>query len=255
MPHAFLARLCIVNKLLEIHPDLVKLADDVGNLPLHLAFRAGQSEDVISLLSKSYPEGMTVVNQSGKTPIQCADRSPAPDRALVTYVKHVVQVEKSAHEEQLRALEESFKMEHHQDVASMKKEYDEEISKLKEDFHLAVQKIKEQREKEIAEAQMQSPVRMVSPRNPTEASPVDDGESVVNPSAPVHDEPLQAQITTAEARPSNALKKKKSRFGKLFKRENTSTPEKGCNESRDCTNARDVGKDPRSESIEQRVES
>lgn len=65
-----LAPLRIVEALVAVYPQAVRLADSQGNLPLHISFMTN-AKDVSSFLLKLFPEGLMECNEDGNLPIEC----------------------------------------------------------------------------------------------------------------------------------------------------------------------------------------
>lgn len=65
-----LAPLVIVQMILHLNEEAAQLADNNGNLPLHLAFTTN-AKDVSSFLLKVYPDALMVANEAGNLPIEC----------------------------------------------------------------------------------------------------------------------------------------------------------------------------------------
>jgi hypothetical protein len=65
-----LAPLLVVQALVDLYPEAVRVHDSQGNLPLHLAFMTN-AKDVFSFLLRLFPEGLMAANQEGRLPIEC----------------------------------------------------------------------------------------------------------------------------------------------------------------------------------------
>jgi ankyrin repeat protein len=66
-----LAPLSIVQQLAHLYPHAVRIPDNKGNLPLHIAFMTN-AKDVSSFLLKVYPDAMMKSNVNGELPIDCS---------------------------------------------------------------------------------------------------------------------------------------------------------------------------------------
>lgn len=73
-------RLGVVTCLLERleQRDVFKLKDNAGNVPLHLAAAYG-SLDMVKACFEGYPDGIHLVNEAGKTPLDLAERHNLPE--------------------------------------------------------------------------------------------------------------------------------------------------------------------------------
>jgi ankyrin repeat protein len=66
-----LAPLAIVQQLAYLYPYALRVPDNKGNLPLHIAFMTNV-KDVSSFLLKEYPDAMMRSNVEGNLPIDCS---------------------------------------------------------------------------------------------------------------------------------------------------------------------------------------
>jgi len=80
---SYMAPLPIVQKILGLHHDAVRSADDTGNLPLHLAFGFGSPDNVVAYLIKEYPQALYIKGLQNRRPLDCCDLGPNKSRGKV----------------------------------------------------------------------------------------------------------------------------------------------------------------------------
>lgn len=68
----------IINRFLEIMPDILSKKNKCGNMTLHEASKYKASPETISLLIERYPEALYVQNEFGNTPLHLATAYQAP---------------------------------------------------------------------------------------------------------------------------------------------------------------------------------
>jgi hypothetical protein len=66
------APLALVERIINLAPDSLKVQDEEGRLPLHYASKYGASPNVINLLVDSFPEGINIRDNAGNCPLNYA---------------------------------------------------------------------------------------------------------------------------------------------------------------------------------------
>ena len=69
----------MVETLYELNPYAISHRDNNGEVALHDAARQNVAVDIISFLANKYPEGMTIQNKEGKTPLALAKAGSLDD--------------------------------------------------------------------------------------------------------------------------------------------------------------------------------
>ncbi len=69
------AKICVVEKLLQVYPDGANMVDDVNMTPLHLACRNSASSVVLTCLLDKAPKAMDIKDYKGRTPLQVVESS------------------------------------------------------------------------------------------------------------------------------------------------------------------------------------
>jgi len=76
----------VIKNLLSVHPAGVKEKGFCGRLPLHYASYNRPSLNVIKLLLKNYPEGASVIDSDGRLPVHLAVVRNAPKEAILILI-------------------------------------------------------------------------------------------------------------------------------------------------------------------------
>ena len=77
----------VISRLIEVYPAATRTRDELDDaLPLHLAAKWGASSDVIMEILAAYPEGSFIRDASGKTPMDHAKKLPSGELQLSVVV-------------------------------------------------------------------------------------------------------------------------------------------------------------------------
>jgi hypothetical protein len=80
---SYAAPAVVIQKMVDIYPDCLKLHDHEGMLPVHLAFGFALPDPVLSLLLKTYPQSAQERGPGGRLPHQCCELGPNKIRGEV----------------------------------------------------------------------------------------------------------------------------------------------------------------------------
>ena len=82
------APLKVICEIIIQQPDALFYANELGQLPLHVAAYCGLKQDVIEALSRSYPQAAMEVDEDGRTPFHLAClQGHVNERILETYLE------------------------------------------------------------------------------------------------------------------------------------------------------------------------
>jgi hypothetical protein len=80
---SYAAPAVVIQKIVELYPDALKMRDLEGMLPVHLAFGFAAPDPVLSMLLKNYPESAQERGPGGRLPHQCCELGPNKIRGEV----------------------------------------------------------------------------------------------------------------------------------------------------------------------------
>jgi len=83
VPNGIVGNVSILQELVDVYPESVKMADDEGKLPLLLCCRNGASFNIISYLLDSYPEGIHHLDNNGGDCFYLATKSNSANQKLI----------------------------------------------------------------------------------------------------------------------------------------------------------------------------
>lgn len=80
----------VVNRLIDLDPDILMLPDNDSELPLHIALSKNPTSPFIPRMVETRPESLLFRNKWGQTPIIESLRSGSPSRQLATFLRNCV---------------------------------------------------------------------------------------------------------------------------------------------------------------------
>ena len=60
----------------KLYPDAIKIANNDGSLPLHIAAKDNPDINILRILHNLYPDGIKIKNNDGQTPLDIAHQNP-----------------------------------------------------------------------------------------------------------------------------------------------------------------------------------
>ena len=150
----------VLERLLVVHPVAVQLKDDQGNLPLHLAYKTGLSDDKLDMLIAMYPESTEVLNHRGKLARNCVKVNGTVVRMKKEHDTQLTRLG-AAHEsevgrmtrqiQELNREKKSVTGKAEEEMEEMKRRYEEEMNRVKREAEDEVSRVKAEAERLMAE--------------------------------------------------------------------------------------------------------
>eukprot|EP00957_Ditylum_brightwellii_P037739 2854184-Ditylum_brightwellii.AAC.1 len=128
----FKAPKIVIETLLVEFPQGARLRDDRGNLPLHLVFKHGLSEEIIATLVDAYPQAVSQLNSRKKTPLECAPNR----RGMTVFIESVERKMRTAMKEQadLEEKNNALTTELKKEIDRLKQEHETSSAELKKEI-------------------------------------------------------------------------------------------------------------------------
>jgi hypothetical protein len=131
----------LVQIIMEQYPEGMTCTDDLGNLPIHLAFKSGYSEEILGRMMEANPNCLHMKNSKDRTPLECAKYCQRPNRGIVLIAKSVAvnaTADATTAMSEAKVTQEEKLNELHNEIAKQDTLHEEDIQKLTEQHKMTV---------------------------------------------------------------------------------------------------------------------
>eukprot|EP00978_Attheya_sp_CCMP212_P034389 scaffold143857_cov52-Attheya_sp.AAC.5 len=134
----------LIQLIMQQYSEGMTCTDDLGNLPIHLAFTSGYSEEILGRMIEAHPNCLHIQNSKHRTPLECAKYCQRPNRGIVLMAKYAAEtatVDVTAAMVEAKLAEKGKLKELHTEIAKNATIHDEEKQKLMEQHKMTVREL------------------------------------------------------------------------------------------------------------------
>jgi len=134
----------LIQLIMQQHPEGMTCTDDLGNLPIHIAFKTGYSEEILGRMIEANPNCLHIQNSKHRTPLECAKYCQRPNRGIVLMAKYAAEtatVDATAALVEAKVAEKEKLKELRNEIAKNDTIHDEEKQKLMEQHKMTVREL------------------------------------------------------------------------------------------------------------------